>query len=80
MCRRANSAWTGEISQLVMRPPGARPAAIGQGRVAAEGPDLEDRAGTEGEGEQFEVAALEPADHHSRELERGPQVGGQSSR
>ena len=28
MWRRANSAWTGEISQLVIRPPGARPAAM----------------------------------------------------
>ena len=28
MWRRANSAWVGEISQLVIRPPGASPAAM----------------------------------------------------
>ena len=70
MWRRAKAACSGEISQVTIRPPGAEAGGHGQGRVAAERPDLEDRGGRQGEGQHLEVPALQAAHHH---------VGGLSS-
>ena len=61
MWRRANSAWTGEISQLMILPPGASPAAMDRAEYPPKVPISSTVARPEGEGQHLEVTTLEAA-------------------